>query len=581
MSCVEPSMTQPSHWLSGWWTTRKSRTLEEWKEEQRRGPGGRPELFSKRVLLVALTICALTNQELLLETVCDVIFRQLNERWRAELGIPDPPADGDRNGWRACYRNVRTRFHGIRDLMDPSPLPKNRRLDDDTFSALSASNQLMRSEAGWKQLEQRLEWFANQVLEASIGVMPREYRQRWKGSMGVDATFVPSYARPHKNAEQAARKGSKSQVVTHSADPDAGGYRRDPDDRDGDASAGVVKVGYGYENTIAVSGSDGPDRDSYFPSLAMGMAILHRPGHDVGRNGIRALASVRSRGHPANWLAADRAYSSAKSEDFQLPARAIGYRAVFDYKVDQLGVRANWQGFLQIEGNWYCPMIPKPLIDATADRRAKKTDPRHIDKATYDRRIAERRQYRARLKEQPDSEGYERLQCPAAGPSPLVRCELKPRSISRKTQGKLRIMPNESFRSLPPPCCTQQSITIPPDAGAKFAQELAYGSPEWKATYNKVRNANEGYNGYVKDDESLDLPRRRRVHGVAAQTVFAAFLHLAANIRKIRAFLERIAEEAGKLRRLPRRRKTKPLSDWSPDVHSVAPGSDPDPPSSA
>ena len=76
-------------------------------------------------------------------------------------------------------------------------------------------------------------------------------------------------------------------------------------------------------------------------ALALGMAVLHKPGHSVGRNGARALASVRDPGHPAGYLAADRAYSSAKAEDFQLPARALGYRLVFDYKNDQLGVKAS------------------------------------------------------------------------------------------------------------------------------------------------------------------------------------------------------------------------------------------------
>jgi len=208
---------------------------------------------------------------------------------------------------------------------------------------------------------------------------------------------------------------------------------------------------------------------------------------------------------------------------------------------------------------------------------------KRIDKLTYDRRIAERGQYRARLKQHADAEGHERWQCPAAGPAPLVRCDLKPRSISRKTQGKHRIPLDESIRSLPPVSCTQQSVTIPPDVGTKFAQDLAYGSSEWQSTYNTLRNANEGYHGYVKDraHEALDDPRRRRVHGVAAQTVLAAFLLLAANVRKIRAFLEDVAQEAGKLKRLPRRRQTEPLDDWLPGVASVTSGSDSDPPSTA
>ncbi len=75
------------------------------------------------------------------------------------------------------------------------------------------------------------------------------------------------------------------------------------------------------------------------------MAVLHKPGHEVGRNGARALAQVCGRGHPAGFLAADRAYSNAKPEDFQLPVRALGYRPVYDYKINQLGVMTLVPGF--------------------------------------------------------------------------------------------------------------------------------------------------------------------------------------------------------------------------------------------
>ena len=76
--------------------------------------------------------------------------------------------------------------------------------------------------------------------------------------------------------------------------------------------------------------------------------------------GIRALASVAARGHPAGYLAADRAYSSAATKDFQLPAASLGYKPVYDYRSDQLGVKGNFQAFLLIEGAWYCPSIPRP-----------------------------------------------------------------------------------------------------------------------------------------------------------------------------------------------------------------------------
>jgi ATP-dependent Clp protease ATP-binding subunit ClpA len=57
------------------------------------------------------------------------------------------------------------------------------------------------------------------------------------------------------------------------------------------------------------------------------------------------------------------------------------------------------------------------------------------------------------------------------------------------------------------------------------------------ARYATLRNTIESLNGLVKDPacEALAQPARRRVRGIAAQSIFTALLLMAANIRKIRA----------------------------------------------
>ena len=93
-------------------------------------------------------------------------------------------------------------------------------------------------------------------------------------------------------------------------------------------------------------------------------------------------------------------------------------------------------------------------------------------------------------------------------------------------------------------------------------------------------------NGYVKDGarEAVDDPERRRIRGVAAQSVLLSFQFLAANIRKINEVMARRASVEEKLRKLRARRRTRSLTTWAPAPPTVATATvddasaDPDPP---
>ena len=183
-----------------------------------------------------------------------------------------------------------------------------------------------------------------------------------------------------------------------------------------------------------MSGAATPEEDGRWPNVILGMTVLDQPGRSVGRHGAQVLDSLAARGYRAGFLAADRAFSSARAEEFQLISLAQGYRPVYDYKIDQLGVQDQVDGFLQIEGDWYCPSIPEPLQEATRDYRNHV-----IDEDTYRQRLTERWKYAARPKGKPDAEGHLRLQCPAAGSWPMARCPLKPKSLTRDTLGRLHI----------------------------------------------------------------------------------------------------------------------------------------------
>jgi hypothetical protein len=266
--------------------------LGVWKEAGRRGPGGRPETFSTRAMLVGLVACALTNQPLHRDRLTEILFSQLSPAWRGQLGLPEPPAPGDRLGWKAIYRNVGTRFHGMLALVDPSATPKNRRLDADTFNRLTAQRRGELSEDEWAERYDRLEWLINALIEAGIAVLlPREVRRAFHGSVGVDGTLVRGHSRPDiRKRGSTPKKGRKPEIELHSVDPDAGFYVRQADERDAgvDATTGRDNIAWGYEATFAVSGPATPDEDGQFPNVILGMTVLDQPG---ARSGVTALGS--------------------------------------------------------------------------------------------------------------------------------------------------------------------------------------------------------------------------------------------------------------------------------------------------
>jgi hypothetical protein len=295
------------------------------------------------------------------------------------------------------------------------------------------------------------------------------------------------------------------------------------------------------------------------------MAPLRRPNKDIGANAITALASVRERGYPPGWLGADRAYTNSKPENYQLRARGLGYQLVLNYRDNQLGVQGPHEGALLIEGAWYCPAIPQVLIDATVDHRAGR-----IDDQTYLSRIEARRAFRMRPKAAADHEGHVRLLCPASDGAPTARCDLKPNSINPKTAGRTRIPVTDALCAQPPKVCTHQSTTFPPEVGAKLLQTLHYGAPEWRERWGTLRNTNEGVHALLKDGArgALHDPERRRIRGVAAQTIFTAFIVMAANLRAIISFVQHARLDPDGIRRRPRkrRRSTDPLRQWQPDT---------------
>jgi hypothetical protein len=503
-------------------------------------PTGRRRQLSVRALLVALLLLAVDDRPLHLKAATRILFQRLPERWRTLLGVRGEATTT--KGFLARYRQVRYVFHLALSVIDPSVEVKNRVVGAEQLEMMRKSL----TEAEVEARRRRLEQVIASLLETSVRVCSDEELASFDGSVGLDATPVPLFSR-----------GPSSRSGRCASDPDGGWYVREGDHREVEGPGGkkLRKVFWATEATIVTMGRPTGSVPTH-PNLVLALA-LGRPGEDPSSTGVSLLGQVRARGWPARFLGADRGYTQGLPECFHLPVRALGYSLVMDYKEDQLGRQANSQGAVMVEGAFYCPAMPADLVNASADVRKGL-----IDEETHKARIAARASWRLLRKEGPDQDGYERYGCPAQGPHPHLSCPLRP-SQNGKAIGKIPVLgpPLE-----PPKTCTQSAVTIAPDIGARFRQDLAYASEAWARTYATYRNTIEGLNGYAKDSahESLGSPGRRRVRGIAAQSVFVTLLLVAANFRKIAAFRQMVRDgQAAKVAERARRRRVS-LSDYRP-----------------
>ena len=354
---------------------------------------GRRRPLPVRAVLTALLCLALDDRPLFLTEVTRLLFSQLPPASRRLLGVRGTATT--ERAFLAAYRRVRYCFGQILKVADPSALPKNRRL---TAGELKARTKPMTPDQATAARD-RLEALVNALLEASISVLTEAERAASGGGTALDATPVPLFSR-----------GPSKRTGLSASDPDGGWYVREGDhrEREDDKGKPLRKICWALEATIAVTARP-PGAPPAHPNLAIGLAMA-RPGEDPGGTGARVLASAAARGHKTGWLGYDRAYTAALPDRFHLPARALGYRPVMDYRADQLGIQASSGGALLVEGSWYCPALPEPLITATTRLRDHA-----IDRDLYDRQISARAPYQLKRKDGPDAEGYQRLSCPAFG----------------------------------------------------------------------------------------------------------------------------------------------------------------------
>ena len=109
----------------------------------------------------------------------------------------------------------------------------------------------------------------------------------------------------------------------------------------------------------------------------------------------------------------------------------------------------------------------------------------------------------------------------------------------------------------PPPCCTQQTITVPPSVNQKTSQRHDYPGPAWRRSYAR-RSAAERANARIKDPATIDVARGWcRTMGLVPMSLFVACALIVRNLAVADAFSAREAENARRIAagRPPRTRR--------------------------
>jgi hypothetical protein len=536
--------------------------LNKWIDEGKKKQG-RPSRTSVLAVLVAMWLSAQDKRGMLVTGFRDILFHRISPAMQAALEVSgtEVPEDPRKRLLfdRAAATSVRRTLHRLLSQVDPSVYPKNRIRSWVDLSDLARDIPTDEQQ----RLQTALDWVCSQILHASFMAMPEPIRRQYRGSACIDATPLRLFARGRPRHHDFA-----------SADPDGGFYVRVGDHRDPDDTVSgdpqdpkqkvVRKSMWAMDISLLVAVDDHPGDRQQFPALAVAMTT-DRPGVDQAGAARRVMASFVHRGFRPRYLAGDNLYSAAEASTFQTPARDVGFQLVLGYTKDHLGDQeAHDSGIRLIEGAPYCPAMPSDLVNATRDLREGR-----ITQQQYAAFIQARVLYKMRTQQKPKDGLGERLCCPAAGPNPLVKCNNKPASNEPRptrqvnghvTDARLRILPPPDISGdSMPRVCSQQSVTVDASYGAKSRQPLQYGSDEHTDLYNTLRQSQEGLHGFAKDDahEALAAPGKRRVRGKAAQSLFAAFLLAAANIRKIRAFLTNAKEDEDGALFVPRRQRVR------------------------
>jgi len=251
----------------------------------------------------------------------------------------------------------------------------------------------------------------------------------------------------------------------------------------------------------------------------------------------------------------DSGYAHRKPENWALRIRRLGAELVMDLHPHDRGTRGAHHGAICFNGNLYCPSTPAALFGIEPLSRNAST----TETDAHDARSAELARYKLGRIAGPDSDGFERVMCPAV--MGKVRCPQRPESMKLPFSKAQILRPPEH----PPRCCVQQTITVPVEINAKTAQKHDYPSKAHRKSFARRTGVERGYST-LKDRASTDTTRGWcRVMGLCAVTIFLSCAVVVRNVRITDAYYEREEENSRRaMAGLPprvRKRRRRTLED--------------------
>jgi len=414
---------------------------------------------------------------------------------------------------------------GVTEDWNTGPHQLTYRQTERTFSLVAGALAKDRPDGLPSQI---LAAICDDLLEASI---PGEYKQA-SSALAVDWTDVETFSRPPPHGTRDC------------ADPEAWWGHRS-----GGGPGQDSELFFGYYASAGTMMRD--EHGPHVPELARRVTVSSCDA-DPARALAPVLTAMPGHGTPLGDILADSGYAHRDAGAWAIPLRQAGARLVQDLHPSDRGPRGTHDGAIIANGNLYCPATPRPLLelmplarDATPDRAA-----------AHDQQAAETARHKLGRITSDDADGYHRVMCPAV--MGKIRCPLRPASMTlARDRPEILTPPGH-----PPACCTQQTITVPPQVAAKTRQKHDYPSAAHRRSYARRTGAERTFST-AKDPASNNITRGWcRLMGLAPLMLWLACLMIVRNQRILAAWDARQDDNARRAaaglppRTRRRRRKT-------------------------